>query len=485
MNTQQTTAKGVTGKIVSIRGQVVVAVFDGQQPDLYEVLQVEGESAARLEVIISSAGRKFFCLALTDAKKLHRGMKLVGIGKQLELPMGEAVLGRVIDIFGAVHDEGGPIQAADFKGIHRFALPEFGKIRPAESVMETGIKAIDFFCPILQGGKVGLFGGAGVGKTILLTELIHNSVVLDKRTFNKDSAKPAGEQATQSGMDETYAVFSAVGERSREAQELYESLRESDVFKRMTLILGQMGENPAVRSRTALSGAALAAYFRDVMHKNVLFLMDNMYRFAQAGHELSIMMNSIPSEDGYQPTLASEMGQLHERLLSTDTGYVTGIEAVFVPSDDMTDYGVRSIFPYLDAFVILSRDVYQQGRLPAIDLLTSTSTALTEEVVGKGHYQTYIQAKGLLEQAATLEKIVALVGFSELSFEDQTVYKRAVLLRNYMTQSFFVTEDQTGNKGVFMPLKDTVEDVKALLKGQYDIVHPEKLLWVGKLSEVS
>lgn len=454
------------GKITAIKGQIVEVEFENLKPQLNELLKVEQNENVVLEVISSIEGNKFFCICLSDTSSLSRGMRLSGTGRSLSIPVGEQVLGRVIDIFGNIHDNLGKVEFQNTKDVHSIENSYGSYIKAPKEILETGIKAIDFFTPILLGGKVGLFGGAGVGKTILLTELINNIIILSKRSKG------------------TLGVFSAVGERSREAQELYSTLNNFEAFQEMCLILGQMGENPAVRSRTAYAGATIAAHFRDEMSKDVLFLMDNMYRFAQAGHELSIMMNSIPSEDGYQPTLNSEMSYVHELLVSKQSGYVTGIEAIFVPSDDMTDYAVRSIFPYLDTFVVLSRAVYQEGRLPAIDLLSSNSRALSTDYIDTQHYETYLEAKSVLEQASRLEKIVSLVGFSELSFEDQTIYKRAVLLKNYMTQNFHTTEEQTGKKGNYVPLKQTISDVKNIIKGKYDIVHPEKLLYIGTIQEV-
>ncbi|HRN96398.1 MAG TPA: F0F1 ATP synthase subunit beta, partial [Candidatus Levybacteria bacterium] len=326
-----------------------------------------------------------------------------------------------------------------------------------------GIKAIDFFSPLLRGGRVGLFGGAGVGKTILLTEVIHNVVVLAK---NND-----------------VSIFTGVGERIREGQELFETLKESNVLPSVALVFGQMGENPAVRFKTALTGLALAEHFRDEEHRNVLFFIDNIFRFAQAGYELSTLMNTIPGEGGYQATLASEMAQFHERLVSTKNASITSMEAVYVPSDDVTDYGVQSVFPYLDSSVVLSRAVYQEGRFPAIDFLSSTSSALSREIVGDDHYNAYIEAQSLLKRALTLERIVSLIGESELPAADQVIYKRARLLKSYMTQSFFVTENQTGRKGEYVKRVETIGDVNEILQGRYDTAEPERLMYVGSLKK--
>jgi F-type H+-transporting ATPase subunit beta len=330
-------------------------------------------------------------------------------------------------------------------------------------ILETGIKLIDFFCPILRGGKVGLFGGAGVGKTVLLTEVIHNIVILNK--------------------DKSVSVFSGVGERIREGQELYETLEKSGVLPKVALIYGQMGENSAIRFRTAFAGITMAEYFRD-KQKDVLFFIDNIFRFAQAGYELGTLMNTIPSEGGYQATLGSEMANFHERLISTDTGSITSMEAVYVPSDDLTDYGVQSVFPYLDSIIVLSRRVYQEGRFPAIDILSSTSSALDEETVGKNHYNAFIQSLSLLKRASSLERVVTLVGESELSSEDRALYNRARILKNYMTQNFFVTTSQTGKEGKYIPVEETVADVEQILSGRYDDFPPETFLYIGALKDL-
>ncbi|MGI5828231.1 MAG: F0F1 ATP synthase subunit beta [Patescibacteria group bacterium] len=454
-----------TGTITAVTNTIVEVAFLGQAPSTYDLLTIEGKPEIQLEVFASSSDSTFYCLALTSSKGVRRGDVVINTRKQLEVPVGKEVLGRMIDIFGQPHDGEGKLEARRKRPLLTTGPTMLEEVEVPQTLIETGIKAIDFFAPVLKGGKVGLFGGAGVGKTILLTELINNIVILNKE-------KGSG-----------VSVFSAVGERSREAQELYEALKTSKVLPYTSLVVGQMGENPAVRFRTAFAGATLSEYFRDELQKDVLFFMDNVYRFAQAGYELSTLMNTLPSEDGYHPTLSSEIGLLHERLASNKKNSITTVEAVYLPSDDITDYGVRSVLPYLDTIVILSRSVYQEGRLPAIDLLTSTSSALDIEIVGEEHYQIYLEAKSLLEQAVNLERIVSLVGESELSLENQQVYKRSRILKNYMTQSFFVTEIQTGRKGEFVPREKTVADVKAILKGTYDDKDPEDFLFLGALGK--
>ncbi len=457
------------GTIVGVYDQVVEVEFTRNYPAIYDVLTALDVPDVKLEVFSSASDVSFYCIALNDTSSLSRGMRVINTYQPLSIPVGEEVLGRVIDIFGNPHDEEKEISVQETRMIHWRTRKSLSEIRAPKEVLETGIKCIDFFAPIYKGGKVGLFGGAGVGKTILLTELIHNILM-------------SPEQKTDTG--DGLAVFSAVGERSREAQELYLSLQNSDVFSRLTLVLGQMGERPAVRSRTAYASVAIAEYFRDVLHRDVLFLIDNMYRFAQAGHELSLLMNSIPSEDGYQPTLTTEMGDIHERLVSTVDGSMTCIEAIFVPADDMSDYGVRSIFPYMDTFVVLSREVAQQGRMPAMDLLASNSTALNKDVVGEEHYLVFLEAKKLLEQAEQLERIVSLMGFSELSYQNQLVYSRASLLKNYMTQNFEAVASQTGKKGAIVDRLECVSDVKKIMAGEIDGMSPENLLFIGTLASI-
>jgi F-type H+-transporting ATPase subunit beta len=316
----------------------------------------------------------------------------------------------------------------------------------------------------MRGGKAGLFGGAGVGKTVILSEIIYNIVILNP--------------------EKNVSVFTGVGERTREGEELYTTLKENKVMQGVTLIYGSMGENPAVRFRTAFAGVTLAEYYRDILGKNVLFFIDNIFRFAQSGYELSTLMNVLPSEGGYQATLSSEMASFHERLASTERNTITTLEAIYVPADDLTDSGVQSIFPYLDSDIILSRSVYQEGRFPAIDILASNSSALNEETVGVAHYQTALDAQTTLKKALALERIVALIGESELSVSDQVLYKRAKYIKNYMTQNFTVVESQTEKKGVRVSIKDTVSDVRAILDGKVDSLSPEDLLYIGTLKDI-
>ncbi len=450
------------GKIIAILGQVVEVEFADSVPRLHDMLYLEEDEQVKFEVFRSSKNNGFYCLLLSANPKLRRGQLVINTGEPIKIPVGPEVLSRIMNVFGLPQDGKGEIKTAKTRSTSGGGVKYDDIIVPSQ-VLETGIKAIDFFSPLLQGGRVGLFGGAGVGKTVLLTEVIHNVVVLSQ--------------------NKSVSIFTGVGERIREGQELYETLEESKVLPSVALVFGQMGENPAIRFKTALTGVALAEYFRDDENKDVLFFIDNVFRYAQAGYELSTLMNTIPGEGGYQATLASEMAAFHERLVSTKNAFITSMEAVYVPSDDVTDYGVQSIFPYLDSSVVLSRAVYQEGRFPAIDFLSSTSSALSKEIVGADHYNTYIEAQGLLKRALTLERIVSLIGESELPAADQVIYKRARLVKSYMTQSFFVAESQTGRPGVYVKLAETIADVKDILKGVYDTMEPEKLMYTGSLQQ--
>ncbi len=416
-----------------------------------------------MEVHTSSGPSTFYCLLMAAPNTLSKGMVVVNSGDYIKIPVGPEVLGRVMDILGRTHDGTGEIKSKEYRPIfNREVL--YDEIRAPEQILETGIKVIDFFAPILKGGKVGIFGGAGVGKTVLLTEIIHNIVILSK--------------------GESVSVFTGVGERSREGQELYETLAENKVLQSVALIYGQMGENPAIRFRTALGGVALAEYFRDELGKSVLFFIDNVFRYAQAGYELSTLMKTIPSEGGYQSTLTSEMAAFHERLISTPKGTITCLEAIYVPSDDITDPGVQSVLPYLDSTLVMSRAVYQEGRYPAVDLLASTSSALNPDTVGDAHYKTLLETQAILKKAVTLERIVSLIGEGELSPEDQLVYKRSKLIKAYMTQSFFVVTNQSGRQGHRVPVKQTVEDMRGVIDGKFDQLEPEQLMFIGSIKEI-
>lgn len=451
------------GSIVSINGNIVEVKFYTETPAIHDLIYLEEDPTIQMEVYSSSKESTFFCFLLSSGAKLRKGSTVLNTGKSISIPVGTSILGRIVDIFGRPQDGKGEIVTKETSSLFGREIDLDNIVVPSE-VLQTGIKAIDFFAPILRGGRAGLFGGAGVGKTILLTEIIHNVVNLQSK--------------------DTVPVFTGVGERIREGQELYETLSENGVLPSVSLIYGHMGDNPAVRLRTAYAGVTIAEYFRDVQKKNVLFFIDNMFRFVQAGYELATLMNTIPSEGGYQATLSSEMGGLQERLTSTKEASLTAIEAIYIPSDDITDTGVQSVFPYLDSSIVLSRTIYQQGRLPAVDILSSTSSGLSTDIVGEKHYRAHIEAQAILKRAATVERIVSLVGESELSAEDQAVYKRARMIQNYMTQNFFVAESQTGQKGHYVPLQNTVTDVLEILSGKYDDYPPETFLNIASLQDI-
>lgn len=452
------------GKIVGIRGQIVEVEFQGdKKPDIHDILILEKDREIKMEVYSSSSPSSFFCICFMPVYNLYRGATVINTKNSIEIPVGPGLLGRVINLFGEPQDGKGKIKTSKTRQIFPKQIPYREVVSP-DTILETGIKTIDFFAPVLAGGKVGLFGGAGVGKTVLLTEIIHNIVVL--------------------GKSKGASVFTGVGERVREGRELQDDLAKSNVLKNIALIFGQMGENSSVRLRTALAGVSVAEYFRDEEKKDVLFFIDNVFRFAQAGYELSTLMNTIPSEGGYQATLGSEMASLQERLVSTKSNFISSFETVYIPSDDITDYAVQSVFPYLDSTIVLSRSIYQDGRFPAIDILSSTSSALSPLIVGEEHYSASIKALTVLKKAVSLERIVALIGESELSGEDQVAYKRAQMIKNYMTQNFSVVERQTGKPGKYIPREAVVKDVLAILNGKYDQIPLERFLYIGDLADL-
>lgn len=450
------------GRVIGVRGQVIEVAFDGEKPSVHDVIVFEEDPSVKAEVYSSSQKDCFFCLTLSSVEKLYRGARMINTGKQLLFPVGEALLGRAVNIFGDPYDSLGPIKVAEYMPIHK--SPQTGlEISTEEHLIETGIKVLDLFAPLIKGGKMGLFGGAGVGKTMLLTEILHN-VVSTQKNF--------------------VSVFAGVGERTREALELYEALKESKVLPFSSLIFGQMGESPSVRFLSAYSAATLAEYFRDKAGKDVLFFIDNVFRFAQAGNEISVLTNTLPSEDGYQANLETQIAEFQERLVSGQKSAVSAIEAIYVPADDLLDHAVQTILPYLESVVVLSRNVYQEGLLPAVDILGSTSTAIDPRIVGKMHFDINRQAKNLLKQASGLERIVSLVGESELSREDQIIYHRAKKVRNYMTQSFFVAKGQKSEEGIMVPLKTTLEDTLAIMEGKYDLVPEEKFLYIKNAKDL-
>ncbi len=455
----------IQGKVISVRGQVAEVEFPESKPRPRDVLALADNPAIQMEVYAVSARNTYFCFVLASTSAIARGAHVINTGSSVSIPSGKEVLGRVIDAFGNPIDSKGKIESQDRIPIYHPPLSYY-EILPKKEILETGIKVVDLFCPLIKGGKLGLVGGAGVGKTTLLTELIHNIVILR-------------------GEDDAVSLFTGVGERTREAHELLEVLEAKRVLPRTVLVLGAMGEHPAIRFRAAYTGVALAEYFRDTMKKNVLFFIDNMYRFAQAGNELSTSTDIIPSEDGYQPTLASEMASIHERLISGRGGFITSVEAIYVPNDDMMDQAVQTIFSYLDSTVVFSRDVYQQNFQPAVDMLSSHSSALDPQLVGEKHYDVALKAQQLLKKAMDLERIVSLIGEVELIPEDRMLYKRARILRNYMTQPLHVVEDQTRRPGTYISRSQTVDETAQILSGVYDSLEPDQFLNIGSLKKIN
>ena len=402
------------------------------------------------------------CILLSKNKNLKRGEKVEYEKNGISLPAGKELLGRVIDPFGNPIDNLGKIDTQEFKTIKPFSPPYQETIFEKE-IIETGIKPVDFFAPLLKGGKLGILGGAGLGKTVLLLELMHNLVY--KR-------------------EKEVLIFAGIGERIREGAELYETLKKMKILNSSVLIFGQMDKPAVVRFQAGLSAIAIAEYFRDVEKRNVFFFVDNVYRFLQSGNELSALLENLLSEGGYQPTLLSEIGQFEEKLVSTKNAFITSIQAIYIPADDISDPAIQATFPYFDSIIIFSRDVYQQGRKPAIDLLGSFSSATNEEILGKEHYLTLLETKKVLERYKELDRIVKIVGEAELSLEDRKVYQRAKKILNFMTQSFFVVKDQTQKEGKFVKRKETIEGVKAILEGKLDNVEPEKFLNIGSIKDI-
>jgi len=448
-----------TGKIVSINGDIVEVNFSEENFILGEILVLEEDPKIKLEVIGTTEKGNLLCLLLKKAN-LYRRAKIQRTGKKFEIPVGIELLGRAIDVFGNPIDELLTIETKEKKSIYQHS-PAYKETVLTKEIFETGIKVIDFFAALTRGGKIGIFGGAGLGKTIILSELMHNIVL----------------------KEQGLVVFAGIGERTREGAELYETLKNTGVLSSAVLVFGQMKESPAIRFKVGQTSATIAEYFRDNHKIDVFFFADNIYRFLQAGSELSAMIENIPSEGGYQPTLESEIGNLQERLVSTKKAAITSIQAIYVPADDISDPAVQAVIPYFNSTVFFSRDVYQEGRYPAIDLLSSSSVAPLE-VLGKEHYQALLEAKKTLERYNQLKRIVSIVGEAELSFEDRIIFHRARKILNFMTQDFFVVSDQTGRPGKYVKREKTIEGVKKILDGSLDRLPDDILLNIGDLDEI-
>jgi len=456
------------GRVVSVMGPVVDIEFErGHLPDIYNAIKIEakGEGGGpdinlTLEVALHLGDNLVRTVAMASTDGLVRGMEAVDLGGPITVPVGPATLGRVFNVLGEPIDEAGEVKSDIKLPIHRPA-PSFEQLTTKPEILETGIKVIDLLAPYAKGGKIGLFGGAGVGKTVMIQELIHNI-------------------AQEHGG---ISVFTGVGERTREGNDLYYEMKESGVIGKTAMVFGQMNEPPGARLRVALTGLTMAEYFRDEEGRDVLLFIDNIFRFTQAGSEVSALLGRMPSAVGYQPTLATEMGQLQERITSTKKGSVTSIQAIYVPADDYTDPAPATTFAHLDATTNLERRIAEMGIYPAVDPLASTSRILTPEVVGQEHYEVAQGVKKILQRYKELQDIIAILGMDELSEEDKLIVARARKIQNFLSQPFHVAEAFTGQKGVYVPVKETVRSFKEILEGKHDDLPEAAFRYVGTIEE--
>ncbi|WP_104727987.1 F0F1 ATP synthase subunit beta [Helicobacter felis] len=454
------------GKIVQIMGPVVDVEFEDYLPAIYEALDVDyefdGESKNLvLEVAAHLGDNRVRTIAMDMTEGLTRGQKVAARGKMIEVPVGEEVLGRIFNVVGEVIDNQEPLKAPTTWPIHR-AAPSFEQQSTKTEMFETGIKVVDLLAPYSKGGKVGLFGGAGVGKTVIIMELIHNVAY-----------KHSG-----------YSVFAGVGERTREGNDLYHEMKEGGVLDKVALCYGQMNEPPGARNRIAFTGLTMAEYFRDEKGLDILMFIDNIFRYAQSGAEMSALLGRIPSAVGYQPTLASEMGKLQERITSTKNGSITSVQAVYVPADDLTDPAPASVFAHLDATTVLNRKIAEKGIYPAVDPLDSTSRILDPQVIGDEHYRVATGIQQILQKYKDLQDIIAILGMDELSEEDKKIVERARKVEKFLSQPFFVAEVFTGSPGKYVTLQETLEGFGGILEGKYDEIPENAFYMVGNIQEV-
>ena len=458
------------GKIIKVVGPVVDVEFAADQlPEINYALHVSDEGQeieleskidVTLEVAEHLGGNIVRTVAMSSTDGLVRGLTVENTGSPITVPVGDATLGRLFNVTGQPIDEAGPVAAEERWSIHREA-PSFAEQSPEKEILETGIKVIDLLCPYVKGGKIGLFGGAGVGKTVLIQELIRNI-------------------AYEHGG---YSVFAGVGERTREGKDLLVEMKESGVIDKTSLVFGQMNEPPGARMRIALTGLTIAEYFRDVQHQDVLLFIDNIFRFTQAGSEVSALLGRMPSAVGYQPTLATEMGQMQERITSTDKGSITSVQAVYVPADDLTDPAPATTFAHLDATTVLDRGISEKGIYPAVDPLGSTSRILDPLVVGEEHYNIARGVQEVLQRYKELQDIIAILGMDELSDEEKLIVARARKIERFLSQCFFVAEQFTGNPGQYIPLKETLRGFKEILEGKHDDLPEQAFLMVGTIDD--
>ncbi|WP_291224557.1 F0F1 ATP synthase subunit beta [Gemmiger sp.] len=451
------------GKVVQVMGPVLDIRFaDGELPELLNAIELQNNGKPLIVEVAQHIGDNVVrCIAMAATDGLVRGAEAVDTGGPIKVPVGDACLGRVFNLLGEPVDEQPAPTGVEHWPIHRPA-PAFDEQESSTELLETGIKVVDLICPYAKGGKIGLFGGAGVGKTVLIQELIYNIATAHNG----------------------YSVFTGVGERTREGNDLYGEMAESGVLSKTALVYGQMNEPPGARMRVALSGLTMAEYFRDVKHQDVLLFIDNIFRFTQAGSEVSALLGRMPSAVGYQPTLATEMGALQERITSTRKGSITSVQAVYVPADDLTDPAPATTFTHLDATTVLSRDIASQGIYPAVDPLESTSRILAPEVVGQEHYQIARAVQQVLQRYKELQDIIAIMGMDELSEDDKITVNRARKVQRFLSQSFHVAEQFTGMPGQYVPLKETLRGFKMILNGECDSIPESCFLFAGTIDDV-
>lgn len=455
------------GRVLQVLGAVVDVEFSGGHlPEIYNGLKIKETIAGKdidltLEVAQHLGNNFVRCVAMGSTDGLQRGIKVVDTGRPIAVPVGREVLGRLLNVLGDTIDEAGPVKSKKTLPIHRSA-PPVAEVNPATEILETGIKVVDLLCPYAKGGKIGLFGGAGVGKTVLIQELIHNI-------------------AYQHGG---FSVFAGVGERTREGNDLYHEMKEGGVIDKVAMVFGQMNEPPGARLRVGLTGLTMAEYFRDEEGQDVLLFIDNIFRFTQAGSEVSALLGRMPSAVGYQPTLATEMGNLQERITSTRKGSITSVQAIYVPADDLTDPAPATAFAHLDATTVLARSIAELGIYPAVDPLDSTSRILDPQILGQDHYQVARGVQKVLQRYKELQDIIAILGMDELSDDDKLTVSRARKIQRFLSQPFFVAEQFTGTPGKYVAVKETIRGFREILEGKYDDIREDAFLYVGSIDEV-
>ena len=451
------------GTVIQIMGPVLDIRFgDDRLPQLLNAIHIpHGEGMIVAEVAQHVGDNVVRCIAMNSTDGLCRGMEAIDTGAPITVPVGDECLGRVFNLLGQPIDNKEAVKGSEQWSIHRSA-PAYDEQQPATEILETGIKVIDLICPYAKGGKIGLFGGAGVGKTVLIQELIYNIATAHNG----------------------YSVFTGVGERTREGNDLYNEMTESGVINKTAMVFGQMNEPPGARMRVGLSGLTMAEYFRDVKHQDVLLFIDNIFRFTQAGSEVSALLGRMPSAVGYQPTLATEMGALQERITSTKNGSITSVQAVYVPADDLTDPAPATTFAHLDATTVLDRGIASLGIYPAVDPLDSTSRILSPEILGAEHYETARAVQNILQRYKELQDIIAIMGMDELSEEDKTIVNRARKVQRFLSQPFHVAEQFTGYQGKYVPLKETIRSFKEIIEGKHDQIPESYFLYAGSIDEV-